>query len=108
MRGLHYDIEKGLLMKMDQFQQLQIGSIYRGLTCLTQEEVMKIYGSRSLPLHYVEGHLRGVSMYAILSIVHTVREIRGCLWCQLLSYVSLSISSHGFLTSSHSLMFKYF
>ena len=62
VRGLHYDIEKGLLMKLDQFQQLQIGSIYRGLTRLSQEEVMKIYGSRSLPLHYVEGHLKGVSM----------------------------------------------
>ncbi|XP_045108615.1 5'-nucleotidase domain-containing protein 3-like isoform X2 [Portunus trituberculatus] len=60
VRGLHYDIEKGLLMKLDQFQQLQIGSIYRGLTRLSQEEVMKIYGSRSLPLHYVEGHLKGL------------------------------------------------
>ncbi|XP_064086629.1 5'-nucleotidase domain-containing protein 3-like isoform X1 [Macrobrachium nipponense] len=61
VRGLHYDIEHGLLMKLDQFQQIQIGSIYRGLTVLSSEDVMNIYGSRSLPLYYVEGHLRGNS-----------------------------------------------
>lgn len=61
VRGLHYDIEHGLLMKLDQFQQIQQGSIYHGLTPVSQEEVLKTYGGRSLPLHYVEGHLRGVS-----------------------------------------------
>ncbi|XP_076062811.1 5' nucleotidase C isoform X2 [Oratosquilla oratoria] len=59
VRGLHFDIEQGLLMKLDQFQQIQMSSIYRGMTCLTKEEVLQIYGHRSLPIHYVEGHLRG-------------------------------------------------
>ena len=48
-------------MKLDQFQQIQIGSIYRGLTGISQDELIEIYGSRALPLYYVEGHLRGVS-----------------------------------------------
>lgn len=61
VRGLHYDIEQGLLMKLDQFQQIQMSSIYRGLTPLSPAEVVHTYGSRSLPLSYVEGHLKGVS-----------------------------------------------
>ncbi|XP_042861685.1 5'-nucleotidase domain-containing protein 2-like isoform X2 [Penaeus japonicus] len=65
VRGLHYDIEHGLLMKLDQFQQIQQGSIYHGLTPVSQEEVLKTYGGRSLPLHYVEGHLRGASFYEV-------------------------------------------
>lgn len=32
IRGLHYDIEKGLLLKLDSFLQIQLGSVYRGLT----------------------------------------------------------------------------
>ncbi|KAF2368224.1 HAD-superfamily hydrolase subfamily IG 5'-nucleotidase [Trinorchestia longiramus] len=59
VRGLHYDIEQGLLMKLDQFQQIQMSSIYRGLTPLSSAEVTDTYGSRALPLSYVEGHLRG-------------------------------------------------
>lgn len=34
IRGLHYDIEKGLLLKLDSFLQIQLGSVYRGLTPL--------------------------------------------------------------------------
>ncbi|XP_050686614.1 5'-nucleotidase domain-containing protein 3-like isoform X3 [Eriocheir sinensis] len=84
VRGLHYDIEKGLLMKMDQFQQLQIGSIYRGMTCLSQEEVLSIYKSRSLPLHYVEGHLRGDTKMAHLADLFSLPEM--CLLSQVAQY----------------------
>ena len=62
VRGLHYDIENGLLMKLDQFQQIQMGSIYRGLTPVPPKEVIDIYGFRTLPMSYVEGHLHGVSL----------------------------------------------
>ncbi|KAG7171435.1 5'-nucleotidase domain-containing protein 2-like [Homarus americanus] len=71
VRGLHYDIEKGLLMKMDQFQKIQVGSIYRGLTCLSREDIHDIYGTRSLPLHYVEGHLRGTVRGMLNPLVNT-------------------------------------
>ncbi|RWS28865.1 5'-nucleotidase domain-containing protein 3-like protein [Leptotrombidium deliense] len=44
IRGLHYDIEHGLLMKIDSFHQIQKGSVYRGITPVSDEEVSKIYG----------------------------------------------------------------
>ena len=47
-------------MKLDQFQQIQSGSIYRGLTPLTDEQIEEAYGARALALDYVEGHLHGV------------------------------------------------
>lgn len=65
VRGLHYDIKNGILMKLDQFQQIQIGSVYRGLTQVSLEEIRKIYGSRALSLSYVEGHLKGVIFFLI-------------------------------------------
>lgn len=56
MRGLHYDIEKGLLLKLDSFLQIQFGSVYRGLTPLSTEEVLSLYKNRIIPIAYVEGH----------------------------------------------------
>uniref|UniRef100_A0AAY5K154 5'-nucleotidase domain containing 2 n=1 Tax=Esox lucius TaxID=8010 RepID=A0AAY5K154_ESOLU len=42
-RGLHYDIQKGLLMKIDAFHYIQLGTVYRGLKPVPDEEgpVMK-------------------------------------------------------------------
>ena len=28
-RGLHYDVEKGLFLKVDSFHQIQFGTVYR-------------------------------------------------------------------------------
>ncbi|KAL0851100.1 hypothetical protein ABMA28_006971 [Loxostege sticticalis] len=58
VRGLHYDIEKGLLLKLDSFLQIQFGAVYRGLTPVTTEEVLKIYKNRIIPIAYVEGDTR--------------------------------------------------
>uniref|UniRef100_A0A8C7XM08 5'-nucleotidase domain containing 2 n=1 Tax=Oryzias sinensis TaxID=183150 RepID=A0A8C7XM08_9TELE len=44
VRGLHYDIQKGLLMKIDAFHYIQPGTVYRGLTPLPDEEVLDLYG----------------------------------------------------------------
>lgn len=55
MRGLHYDIEKGVLLKLDSFLQIQFGSVYRGLTPLSTEEVLALYKNRIIPIAYVEG-----------------------------------------------------
>uniref|UniRef100_T1J4S0 5'-nucleotidase domain-containing protein 3 n=1 Tax=Strigamia maritima TaxID=126957 RepID=T1J4S0_STRMM len=57
IRGLHYDIHKGLLMKIDAFHQIQLGSVYRGLTQLSTDEVLSVYGQITLPKAYVEGPL---------------------------------------------------
>ncbi|CAN9516012.1 unnamed protein product [Ophioblennius macclurei] len=43
-RGLHYDIQKGLLMKIDAFHYIQRGTVYRGLSPVPDEEVMQLYG----------------------------------------------------------------
>ncbi|XP_046960933.1 5'-nucleotidase domain-containing protein 3 isoform X2 [Vanessa cardui] len=58
VRGLHYDIEKGLLLKLDSFLQIQFGAVYRGLTPVSPEEVLKIYRNRIIPIAYVEGDTR--------------------------------------------------
>lgn len=55
VRGLHYDVEKGLLVKLDSFLQLQLGSVYRGRTKVDADEVLKLYHNRLLPIAYVEG-----------------------------------------------------
>lgn len=58
VRGLHYDIEKGILLKLDSFLQVQLGTAYRGLTPLTDEEVLDLYKNRIIPIAYVEGHTK--------------------------------------------------
>lgn len=50
IRGLHYDIEKGLLLKLDSFLQIQLGSVYRGLTPVDNAEVIRLYHNRVVPL----------------------------------------------------------
>ncbi|XP_022915080.1 5'-nucleotidase domain-containing protein 3 isoform X1 [Onthophagus taurus] len=59
IRGLHYDIEKGILLKLDSFLQIQLGSVYRGLTPLSDEEVLDLYKNRIIPIAYVEGTIKG-------------------------------------------------
>jgi len=61
VRGLHFDVSRGLLLKLDSFLQIQFGSVYRGLTPLSDEEVLDIYKSRTIPLAYVESN-RAVSI----------------------------------------------
>ncbi|XP_056279635.1 5'-nucleotidase domain-containing protein 2 isoform X2 [Pseudoliparis swirei] len=44
VRGLHYDIQKGLLMKIDAFHYIQPGTVYRGLNPVSDEEVLQLFG----------------------------------------------------------------
>ncbi|KAM4697199.1 5'-nucleotidase domain-containing protein 2-like [Rhinophrynus dorsalis] len=56
VRGLHYDINKGLLMKIDAYHYIQLGTVYRGLKPVPDEEVMDLYqGTHHIPLHQVSG-----------------------------------------------------
>ncbi|XP_053328740.1 5'-nucleotidase domain-containing protein 2 [Spea bombifrons] len=56
VRGLHYDINKGLLMKIDAYHYIQLGTVYRGLKPVPDEEVMELYqGTHHIPLHQVSG-----------------------------------------------------
>ncbi|XP_051914015.1 5'-nucleotidase domain-containing protein 2 [Hippocampus zosterae] len=55
-RGLHYDIQKGLLMKIDAFHYIQPGTVYRGLSPVPDEEVLKLYGGTyHIPLQLDSG-----------------------------------------------------
>ncbi|KAG5837868.1 hypothetical protein ANANG_G00217590 [Anguilla anguilla] len=55
-RGLHYDIQKGLLMKIDAFHYIQLGTVYRGFSPVPDEEVLQLYGGTNhVPLHQVSG-----------------------------------------------------
>lgn len=57
IRGLHYDIEKGLLLKLDSFLQIQLGSVYRGLTPVSDAEVLRLYRSRTVPIGKCDAYL---------------------------------------------------
>ncbi|XP_039290743.1 5'-nucleotidase domain-containing protein 3 isoform X1 [Nilaparvata lugens] len=58
VRGLHYDIEKGLLMKIDSFLQIQLGTVYRGLSPVSDQQVLHLYKNKIIPLALVETHGR--------------------------------------------------
>ena len=55
VRGLHYDIEKGLLFKLDQFHNIQLGTVYRGQESVSDEEAFELYSRPRIPWNYVEG-----------------------------------------------------
>ncbi|PNF26601.1 5'-nucleotidase domain-containing protein 3 [Cryptotermes secundus] len=60
VRGLHYDVEKGLLLKIDSFLQIQLGTVYRGLSPVSDEEVLRLYKNRVIPIAYVESQVKNV------------------------------------------------
>lgn len=49
IRGLHYDVFKGLLMKLDSCSHLQLGTVYRGLKQVDDWEVLDIYKGTLVP-----------------------------------------------------------
>ncbi|XP_059572072.1 5'-nucleotidase domain-containing protein 2 isoform X2 [Alligator mississippiensis] len=52
IRGLHYDVKKSLLMKIDAFHYVQLGTAYRGLRPVPDEEVIELYGgTQHIPLY---------------------------------------------------------
>ncbi|XP_046546293.1 LOW QUALITY PROTEIN: 5'-nucleotidase domain-containing protein 3-like [Haliotis rubra] len=43
IRGLHYDVRQGLLMKIDSFHNIQLGTVYRGMQAVSDVEVKATY-----------------------------------------------------------------
>lgn len=88
VRGLHYDIEKGLLLKLDSFLQIQFGTVYRGLTPVPDGEVLQMYKNRIIPIAYVEGTPKGAqgatSKMVQLADLFSVPEM--CLLCNVAQY----------------------
>ncbi|XP_059482720.1 5'-nucleotidase domain-containing protein 3 isoform X1 [Neocloeon triangulifer] len=72
VRGLHYDIEKGLLLKLDSFLQIQLGSVYRGLSPVSDEEVLDLYKNRIIPIAYVEGTRNSTQLEMLDNIFNTM------------------------------------
>ncbi|XP_043943783.1 5'-nucleotidase domain-containing protein 3 isoform X2 [Protopterus annectens] len=50
IRGLHYDVHRTLLMKIDAFHYIQLGTVYRGLHAIPDEEVIAMYEGSHVPL----------------------------------------------------------
>jgi len=57
IRGLHYDIENGILMKLDNSARIQLGTVFRGHEQLSDSEVLRIYSKRHLPVSRVESKM---------------------------------------------------
>ncbi|XP_022088139.1 5'-nucleotidase domain-containing protein 3-like [Acanthaster planci] len=49
IRGLHFDTRKGYLMKIDAFQHIQLGTVYRGKQPVSDEEVSASYRGTHIP-----------------------------------------------------------
>ncbi len=48
IRGLHFDINNSVLLKVDAFSQIQKGTLWRGRKQLSDEDVHRLYGGFSL------------------------------------------------------------
>jgi hypothetical protein len=46
--GLHYDVEKGLLLKVDSSQKIQLGTMYRCKEMLEDHKLLGMYKRRQL------------------------------------------------------------
>lgn len=80
VRGLHYDIEKGLLLKLDSFLQIQFGAVYRGLTPVSTDEVLKLYRNRIIPIAYVEGDTRAHKVREFIILTLLLWQIVYLIW----------------------------
>lgn len=79
IRGLHYDIEKGLLLKIDSINQIQFGTVYRGREKLENDEVLQIYKRRRLPQDYVDAHLKPGQARKMVQLVDIFAKPMICL-----------------------------
>eukprot|EP01137_Pigoraptor_chileana_P011120 Opistho-2@61508 len=57
IRGLHYDIRKGFLMKVDAFQTIQLGTVYRGHHPVSNEDTLRLYNGAHIPMDYMNKHM---------------------------------------------------
>lgn len=92
VRGLHYDIEKGLLLKLDSFLQIQLGAVYKGLTAVNDEEVLNLYKNRFIPISYVEGakHINPESKTKMMQLADLFSVPEMCLLCNVAQYLENS------------------
>uniref|UniRef100_A0A915IQ82 Uncharacterized protein n=1 Tax=Romanomermis culicivorax TaxID=13658 RepID=A0A915IQ82_ROMCU len=53
IRGLHYDVRCGTLLKLDAYALIQDGTVFRGRTSLNVDQVRHLYGGNYVPFHYL-------------------------------------------------------
>ncbi|XP_056138014.1 5'-nucleotidase domain-containing protein 3 [Lampris incognitus] len=68
VRGLHYDVQKALLMKIDAFHYIHLGTVYRGLHPVPDEEVIAMYDGCHVPLEIMS------DFYGKSSHGHTMKQ----------------------------------
>uniref|UniRef100_A0AAR2IGN8 5'-nucleotidase domain containing 3 n=1 Tax=Pygocentrus nattereri TaxID=42514 RepID=A0AAR2IGN8_PYGNA len=68
VRGLHYDVQKALLMKIDAFHYIQLGTVYRGLHPVSDKEVIAMYEGCHVPLEIMS------DFYGKSSHGHTMKQ----------------------------------
>ncbi|KAI5616198.1 5'-nucleotidase domain-containing protein 3 [Silurus asotus] len=68
VRGLHYDVQKALLMKIDAFHYIQLGTVYRGLHPVPDKEVIAMYEGSHVPLEIMS------DFYGKSSQGHTMKQ----------------------------------
>jgi len=60
IRGLHYDVARSLLMKIDSCNVVQLGTVHKGLQKLDNNEVMALFhGTRHIPKHIIDQSYTG-------------------------------------------------
>lgn len=53
IRGLHYDVRCGTLLKLDAYALIQNGTVYRGKTSMNVDQIRHLYGGNYVPFHYL-------------------------------------------------------
>ncbi|KAB0396966.1 hypothetical protein E2I00_009326 [Balaenoptera physalus] len=61
IRGLHYDVQRSVLMKISAFHYIQLGTVYRGLSVVPDEKVIEIDIKDSVR----EVHTKGIMYRAV-------------------------------------------
>ena len=64
IRGLHYDVHKGLLIKVNSMLQIQSDVVFKGKRKLTEWEVSRVYPSRKLTLDKIEVHIYFIVLFS--------------------------------------------
>ncbi|CAF3313491.1 unnamed protein product [Rotaria socialis] len=67
-RGLHLDIKRGWLMKVDSYHNIQLGTVYRGMNAIPDDEVIAAHHGTKLSVDVV-GYLgRTTNMFQFVDI----------------------------------------
>ena len=74
IRGLHYDIHKGLLIKLNSMLQIQPDAVYRGKKKLTEYEVAELYPTRRLTLEDIEVGIKFYWAHSFTSLMEDFRQ----------------------------------